>query len=769
MSSFESSISGEVLPSATFAQLQDLLRDTADRIGIEAILITEKALAPVLSQAENTAEFVVLVSPSFSALLLRRKSPQSNQNSAHPVILSFDPTEITAYLRHLAVMPLHADAFNTLKHAQQRVAPNDPKLQSEFTLRLVALLSRQDATRSPQLIGTEQVDIASSCQPFATALNHQIEQERLINQVANQIRRSLELPVILQTAVEEVQKLLRVDRLVIYQIDLLVTSELDAALSTPNGTRSRSFQEKGVVIHEARASDDIPSALHLGKDLCFEEISIVREKYRKGYVLTVDDVESRYGNRECLLEFLRKASIRSKLVVPILVHEAVWGFLIAHDCHEPRQWTLEEQDFLKNIAEHLSIAISQAQLYAQLQQQKQTLEKRVVERTQELQDAMLSAQLANRAKSEFLASVSHEFRTPLTCIIGMSTTLLRWTDTLLEPRQKNFLETIRESGETLLDLINNILTLSNLEAGKTILELAEFSLSLMAQQVLNEIRDRASSNQVELHFEIQLDDAQSDRFVADPRRVKQILLNVLGNGIKFTPNGGSVRLRVIKQRDLAIFQVQDTGIGISDQHRSMLFQTFQQIDSSYQREYGGTGLGLSLTKHLVELHGGWIEVESTVGVGSIFTIGLPSQTLADLSSSIPTPVAVALEHFGRVALVESDEDSATIVCDVLNAAGYHLVWMIEGSMAMNQIEILQPNLTIVDLELADSDGYDIIRSLRQNPATKTLKILAILPSDSPHYVQQCRTAGADAWLPKPTKPEQILLAVNSLLLQTSAG
>ncbi|MBD0314973.1 MAG: GAF domain-containing protein, partial [Microcoleus sp. T3-bin5] len=337
--------------------------------------------------------------------------------------------------------------------------------------------------------------------------------------------------------------------------------------------------------------------------------------------IAIDDVETAYATSAYLLELLRKTQVRAKLVAPIIVQNDLWGLLIAHQCFEPRQWKDTEKTFLKQIAEHLTVAIYQAQLYAQLQQQKNTLEQRVIEQTQELRDMLQAAQAASRAKSEFLAAMSHELRTPLTCVIGMSATLLRWSfgqqgaKAVPLAKQRRYLKTIQDSGEHLLELINDILDLSQVEAGKAILNISEFSLSQLTHQILRTLQEKAFRQKISLEMEFQIPSQndsgarlKEDRFYADQRRVRQILFNLLGNAIKFTPAGGKVILRVWREHNLAVFQIEDTGIGIADDQIPLLFEKFQQLETTYQRNYEGTGLGLALTKQLVELHGGRIEV-----------------------------------------------------------------------------------------------------------------------------------------------------------------
>jgi two-component system, sensor histidine kinase and response regulator len=323
-----------------------------------------------------------------------------------------------------------------------------------------------------------------------------------------------------------------------------------------------------------------------------------------------------------LLAFLQKIQVRAKLIAPIVFQQQLWGLLIAHQCYEPRSWQENEKNLLRRIAEQLAIAIYQEELMRSLKLEKQTLEQRVIERTQALHDALLAAQAASRAKSEFLATMSHELRTPLTSVIGMSSTLLRWPSGEMSQRQRQFLQTIHDSGEHLLALINDILELTQFESGKAVLNLSEFALAQLAEASLRSLSDRATRQAVHIMLDLKI--SPDYRLFADPQRVSQILWNLLSNAIKFTPEGGEAILRIWSENDFAVIQVEDTGIGIAEEHLPLIFEKFQQLDSPYQRHYDGTGLGLALTKQLVELHQGRIEVESTLGKGSIFTVWLPN-------------------------------------------------------------------------------------------------------------------------------------------------
>ncbi|MDX2216513.1 MAG: GAF domain-containing sensor histidine kinase, partial [Oculatellaceae cyanobacterium bins.114] len=607
MLSSEASVATDILSTTPFNQVRSLLQVMAQTLEMGVLIQSEDLMLPADDPLIHSTPFTLVVSPGFNALLQGEElQPVGTWSKATPFWegetthyrsqLTFDPEAIATFLETLTLHPI-ASRHPALQQLPERLSPNDPKRQSEFTQRLIQFLTAAPAVMTP---GVDAVPIHPAFrQSAATALQEQIEQERLLNKMMTQVRQSLKLPFILQTAVEQVREFLQVDRLLIYQLHLSTATAAQPTSPSP----LTSLQQLGFIAYEAIASDHIPSVLNLTtNDECFFQKASKRELYRQGYTLAIADVETQYAQVPCLLNFLRIAQVRSKLVAPIVIGGNLWGLLIAHQCHTHRQWKDSEQKFLQRIGEHLAIAISQAQLYAEIQQQKQTLEQRVIERTQELHDTLLAAQAANRAKSEFLAAISHELRTPLTHIIGMSTTLLRWSNQDFGERQQRFLQIIHDSGEHLMELINDLLELSQLESGKAVLNLSEFSLSYLAQQCLKALQEQAIAASVALELDLQIA-PQVDQITADPRRVRQILLNLLSNAIKFTPSGGTVMLRVFASHDAVTLQVKDTGIGIPEQQRSLLFQKFQQLDSSYQREYEGAGLGLALTKQLVELHG----------------------------------------------------------------------------------------------------------------------------------------------------------------------
>ncbi len=710
MQSIEPLALSQFLSGSQFTQLQSLLAETA---GTEAIVLTkERSPETTRTPIEPPTKllglridcFMGVVSVDFSALLVGEQVAEG-----YRISLTFEPEAIALFLSQS-----HYPQIATLQ-------PNHPRVQSEFTLKLIDILTANSLVSK---------DVAASKDIGAIAMQQQIQQ------VTTQIRQSLELPVILQTAVEQGRQFLNADRLIIYQL----------------GHSNQSSPESGFVAYESRASDQISSVLHLIENCDVLQSSRHSVLYGQGAALAVEDVNVSYAATPCLLNFLRTAQVRSKLIAPIFQNQALWGFLVAHECHHTRQWRESERQFLQQIAEHLAIAISQAQLYSEVQQQKQTLEQRVIERTQELQAVTQTAQSANRAKSEFLASVTHELRTPLTCIIGMSTTLQRWSKDTLNERQQGFLQTIHDSGEQLLSLINDILDVSQAEAHQMTLDLAKVSPTLVARQTIKAFEGQAALREIELKLDLPGGE-KVDYLTADPRRVQQILFNLMDNAIKFTSEGGKITLRLFRDENQVTFQVKDTGIGISAAQLPLLFQKFRQLDSGYHRQYKGTGLGLALAKQLVDLHGGWVGVESTPGVGSIFTVRLPTSHLGEIKVRVPPIVE---QPQGRIVLIEDDEDNATVVCDVLTAAGYQVVWLLEGSTAIDQIEALHPFAVITNAQLSTINGNSLIQGLRQNLATRKVKVMMMVDGSDSGEQTDWGAIGADDWLFQPVRPDILL-------------
>jgi two-component system, sensor histidine kinase and response regulator len=786
------------LPLGTFDAVRQLLWQMAKLPG--ALILGEEAIATAEIAAHLPPRFVVFVSKQFSALLWAQEEQRATEElPTLPILLNvgltFAPEAIASfgfqlyniYTAAQLQIPLPIDIHN-LKRETEIIKSNDANIQSEFTLQLLEILGRETSVNSQISLPNKIVE--HLCNP-------QLEQERLLHQVTTQIRQSLELPVILSTAVKELQQFLQVDRFLIYQVEKIQkqTGSIEHQSNLINDDKQGSQKILGRVTYEALKNQEITSVLNLTEGaICFSDVPNYQDKYRKGITKCVNDIEIAYSSHSCFLEFLRLCQVRAKLVVPIIVQEKLWGLLIAHQCFEVREWEESQKIFMKQIAEHLAIAIYQAEIYAELQQQKNSLEQRVIERTQELQDALVAAQSASIAKSEFLATMSHELRTPLTCVIGISATLLRWFcnqesgKALSIAKQKSYLQTIYDSGKHLLELIEDILDLSQIESGNTVLKISEFSLAQLIYMTVRGIKEQALAKEISLSIEDRIEPGW-DRVAADHRRIKQILFNLLTNAVKFTPKGGKVSLRCWVETEnelsvcpqyninlvgnIAIFQVEDTGIGIAEDQQPFIFQKFKQLDSPYRREYSGIGLGLALTKQLVEMLGGVITFKSTIGIGTIFTAFIPIQDIKknevitrknDKTNSLFISQSSSLQ--GCLVVIEENEEIAAIICDILTAAGLQVVWMVEGSTAVEQIKLFQPIAVIVDLQLTGIDGYEIIHQLRKFNANhaQSIKIIALTSNAMISNTKTAINCDPDDYLSKPVQPEELLYKITNLVL-----
>jgi two-component system, sensor histidine kinase and response regulator len=701
--------------------------------------------------------FLAVVTPEFRVLLQAESS--KNGMYAEASVLIFEPEVIAVFLKKMRSQVTKQSSLKAQLTQALAISPQPSGAAAGYEVLIQQLCGMLGTPQS-----TEQLPSAATCRPLVdAALHQQIRQEQLINQVTTQIRQSLELPVILQAAVHKIRECLSVDRLLIYQFNLPVSAPIGAPIDQASKqTKATSIPLSGKVAYESCASSEILPLIQSDTHYQWATTPKVYQSYCKGKRLATATVSGAVDLLDGPVAFLYKDhGVRAQFVAPLLVQDRLWGLLIAHQCGQPYDWQTREVEFLDQVTEHLAIAIHQAQLYQQLQGQKQTLEEQVAQRTQELSAALAETQVANRVKGEFIATMSHELRTPLTCVIGMSATLIRWSLGPLNDKQRSYLQTIHDSGEHLLDLINDILDFSQAESGKAVLNLAEFSLTALAQQTVQTLREAAEKGEIQLRLNLKIV-PHRDRFVADARRVKQILFNLISNAIKFTPPDGEVTLRVWVEPNAAIFQVEDSGIGIALDQQSLLFQKFQQLDTSYRRSYDGAGLGLALAKQLVDMHRGWIEVSSVEGQGSTFTVEIPNQTILNRKEELVRS-RYASELNARVVLIEDNEESATLVCEMLTAAGYHVVWIVEDSTALQQIQFLQPVAAIVSIDRSKGNGLKLIQQFRQLRENHALKIIALAPKESLNEPQIFLSAGADTFLTKPLNPEHLVHKMDMLL------
>ncbi|MHC0065873.1 hybrid sensor histidine kinase/response regulator [Nostoc sp. UIC 10890] len=368
-----------------------------------------------------------------------------------------------------------------------------------------------------------------------------------------------------------------------------------------------------------------------------------------------------------------------------------------------------------------------------------------------------AAEAASRAKSEFLATMSHELRTPLNAIMGLSQLLQQEIVGSLNEKQNEYVSCIYSSGEHLLALINDILDLSKVEAGKEELLLSPLPVSDLCNYVIWTVRDRALEKGLQLTHEIHL---EADICIADERHIKQMLLNLLTNAIKFT-SVGQVSLVVKKAPQGITFTVSDTGIGIDSNHFQFLFEPFKQLDSQLNRQYEGTGLGLALTRKLARLHGGDVTVTSTLGKGSQFTLFLPNPvhprdeganfTLSSLSSSSPI-----IPTNKTILLVEEEENTATVLQDYLHTIGYQVKWIDNRNDFLKQVQNLQADLVFFDFQLVeDVRILNLLNILRQESSWEDLPIVMMTISEPLEEEISKLPGNANDYLVKPIRIVQL--------------
>ncbi|HUZ77551.1 MAG TPA: response regulator [Chloroflexota bacterium] len=431
---------------------------------------------------------------------------------------------------------------------------------------------------------------------------------------------------------------------------------------------------------------------------------------------------------------------RAALAVPLNHRQETLGVLTL-EAPMPAAFGAPETALVQIVAADAALALSRAQLMDRLRSQNMELE------------------AASRLKSEFLANMSHELRTPLNAILGFSDLLLEDVPASEQADvHTSYLRTIHESGTHLLALINDILDLAKVEAGRMELHLEAVNLHDTAEQVLNTVRPLADQKGIALTFQ-EMPTGSGKSFNADNGKIKQVLYNLLANAIKFTPEGGRVQLSCQVGPDLARIQVVDSGIGIAPADQERIFHEFQQVDSTPDRRYEGTGLGLTLTRRFVELHGGRIWVESELGRGSTFTVELPLKASTARTPELEEPpetLAAPSPDRPLVLVVEDDSRAANLLRLYLARGGYGTALASTGEQALAMAGELQPAAITLDIMLPKIDGWEVLKSLKQEPTTRDIPVVVVSVTDDEALGV---ALGAADYLMKPVERQALLSCV----------
>ncbi len=564
----------------------------------------------------------------------------------------------------------------------------------------------------------------------AAELTAAAEQQRILNTVIQKIRDSLDLTTIFATTTSELRRLLSVDRVAIFHF-----------------LASQNFEAGEVVAEDV--DPRYPAALNkIIEEPCFFDDKYRNDKADEG-IYFINDI-SQVEVQDCYREMLQEFCIQANLVAPLFDGDHLWGMVCIHQCSEPRHWSDKEKDLTRQIANQLGVAIQQAKFLS------------------EAESARESADSASQAKSNFLATMSHELRTPLNAILGMTQLLNR--DESLTEKQLQRLNIIGQSGEHLLSLINGVLEMSRIEAGEAKLEENVIQIKVFLNTLEDMLENTAISKNIELQFE--LSDDLPDYILVDEGKLRQILINLLGNALKFTKQG-SVRLKAsvrdcaateglaVESQHLTLdFSVQDTGPGIAPEELNSIFEAFAQTQAGLD-SHEGTGLGLSICRQFVDLMGGDISVESEVGLGASFHFSIQA-CRADQSQSQNSVSAgkvlglVSDQPIPKILVVEDKAANRLLLVDLLLSLGFEVEEAYNGKEAIQQWKDWAPDLIWMDMRMPVMDGYTATREIKQLAQDNPPIIVALTANAFEEDHQLALEAGCDDFVRKPCQEQELL-------------
>lgn len=392
------------------------------------------------------------------------------------------------------------------------------------------------------------------------------------------------------------------------------------------------------------------------------------------------------------------------------------------------------------------------------------LEKTVELRTKDLRRSLDRVEEANHAKSRFLSSMSHELRTPLNAILGFTDVLTMKARGPLNEKQLHFVQRINQGGKHLLALITDLLDMAKIDAGAMEVVWETFTPSECIDSVVGMMTTQFQKKDLEVNVYV---DPDSPALYGDILKAKQIMLNLLSNAVKYTPEHGRIDVQAIQEsEDRVRISVSDTGIGIEPEQTLEVFSEFHQIDHVRDEALGGIGLGLALTRRLVELHGGAIGVESQPGKGSTFWFTFP---LSTREREARTPEVNGVEGLTpipsghRILVVEDMQVNLEVILEMLDGHNHEVAVARDGQQAIELAKSFGPELILMDIKMPVMDGFEATRRLRAMPQFAETPIIALTASAGPDVKKRCRAAGCTAHLAKPIESESLYAALQEHL------
>lgn len=588
--------------------------------------------------------------------------------------------------------------------------------------------------------------------------------EQATTRVIQRMRQSLDLETIFYTTTQELRQAIACDRVIAYRFNPDWSGDVIAE-AVAAGWRSLLSGEADAAPWQANLlQTDRCTVRLLADNPILIQDTYLQENQGGMYTqyvdyLPVDDIYCREFT-PCYLELLETLQARAYLIAPIYIgtEQRLWGLLACYQNTGPRAWQAEECQMVARISTQLGVALQQAELFQRTQQQ-----------AQELKLAKEAADRANQAKSEFLASMSHELRTPLNAILGFTQVL--HNDTSLSSHHRYYVDIINNSGDHLLELINNVLEMSKIEAGQLRLQEEAFSLDRLLQEIQDLLWLKVQNKGLTLGF---TQAADVPTYVeADQGKLRQVLVNLLGNSLKFTETG-SIHLTVsqppsdpvatsgVEGRGAAEtivlqFTVTDTGVGIAPAELDKIFQPFQQSQSGLKSGQG-TGLGLPLCQQYAELMGGLLTVTSALGQGTQFTLTIPVKPVVGADLQLPPPqlgkiigLAPNQPHY-RILIVEDNQVNRLLLKDLLAPLGLEVREVADGEAALAVWETWQPDLIWMDMRMPKLDGYETTRRIRAAERDRGLSptiIIAITATVFEENKASILAAGCNDMLRKP--------------------